>query len=115
MKKSYTVLIFLLCIPALSFGAIYKCEENGKISYSNIPCPSTSIKHKLQIKSFTPSVSFQATGFVMENDKRMTIQDAVAIYDQQGSDSYEVRVFLYPFKNLVAMIKLKLIPLMAML
>lgn len=90
-----------LCVSLFWFAitasaAIYKCETNGKVSYSEDPCPVEAAEKVMENQA---SVDFSetgtATGWVDINDRRMEIKGAAAVWHE---DREELWVYLFPFE-----------------
>ena len=45
------LLLIIILLPAISLADIYKCKgKNGKLSFSDKPCPETSTQEKIQVQ-----------------------------------------------------------------
>ena len=55
LKFSFFIFIFTLAIVQIPAHAIYKCNENGAITYSDIPCKSSATQQTLTQSVIPPS------------------------------------------------------------
>jgi hypothetical protein len=94
--------IFYGVIAALPIGfvsvsdaAIYKCEKEGKTSYSESPCPDESTGQVMDVeKNIDYNETGNASGWVDVDAKRLPIKGSVAVWYE---DEQELWVYLFPF------------------
>ena len=97
MGYRFSLILCLLIgvMPAIGLGQIFKCESNGRISYSSKPCPQEAVSSVVETKSEASS-TLKVSGSISINGRRMVIKDALALREV-GEKSEEVHLYLYPF------------------
>jgi hypothetical protein len=96
--RSISIVVASVCVASIfsaAHASVYKCEQNGKISYSETPCPEESTGRVMGVvKTIDYSDTGTARGWVNVNDKRMSVEGSVAVWYE---DKRELWIYLFPF------------------
>ena len=97
MSYRFCSLLTLLAIliPVSGLAQIFKCEINGRISYTSKPCPKDADSQVLETQAEVP-LGIKISGWVSVNGRRMLIKDALALREVRQK-SEEVHLYLYSF------------------